>query len=98
MHARVFTLQVIPEKMPEFMQAWHQVILPAAQAQAGWRSAKLLVDRKTGKAVMIGFWETEADEAATRAGSAYAEQQGTALAGLLTAPPAIEHYEVAWEA
>jgi hypothetical protein len=84
--------------MDEFIQAWHKTMLPAAQAQKGWKSGRLLVDRvdrKTGKTIIIGTWETEADALATSTGSAYAERQQQALAGLVSAPPIVEHYEIA---
>jgi len=98
MHARVFSVQVAPEKMDEFIQLWHTAMLPTAQAQPGWRSARLLVDRKASKAVVVGIWETEADALATSTGSAHAEKQRAILGSLLTAPPVVEHYEVAGDA
>jgi heme-degrading monooxygenase HmoA len=84
--------------MDEFIQVWHNSMLPTAQAQKGWNSARLLVDRETGKVIVVGFWETEADALASGAGSAYAEKQRDFLGSLAIVPPAIEHYEVAGEA
>jgi heme-degrading monooxygenase HmoA len=98
MYARHFTIQVKPERMDEFVQLWHSAMLPAAQTQTGWRAARLLVDRKSGKVVIIGFWETEADALASGVGSAYAQKQLTTLGDLATAVPVIEHFEVAGEA
>jgi heme-degrading monooxygenase HmoA len=73
-------------------------MLPNAKSQKGWVSARLLIDRKAGKVVVIGIWETEADALSTGTGSAYADKQREALGKLLTAPPVVEHYEVAGEA
>jgi heme-degrading monooxygenase HmoA len=98
MYARLFTVQVSPDRLDEFIQVWHHAMLPTAQAQKGWNSARLLVDRETGKVIVVGFWETEADALASGAGSAYAEKQRELLGSLATAPPVMEHYEVAGEA
>ena len=98
MHARLFSIQVFPEKMDEFIQLWHNAMLPAAKEQKGWKSARLLVDRKTSKVIVIGLWETEADALASGTGSAHAEKQRAILGSLLTAPPVVEHYEVAGDA
>lgn len=98
MYARLFTIQVLPDRMDEFIQRWHDAMLPLAQQQPGWRSARLLVDRQAGKAVVVGIWESEADAMVSGAGSAYAQQQQALLGDLNTAPPVMEHYEVAGEA
>jgi hypothetical protein len=84
--------------MDEFIRLWHSDMLPTAQAQRGWRSARLLVDRDSGKVVVVGFWETEADAMVSGAGSAYAAKQQELISGLITEPPVMEHYEVAGEA
>jgi heme-degrading monooxygenase HmoA len=95
MIARVFTIQVIPEKMEAFIQRWHDSMLPLAKEQKGWKSARLLVDRQSGKVVIVGMWQTEADALATGAGTAHAEKQRAFLEGLISAPPVIENFEVA---
>jgi heme-degrading monooxygenase HmoA len=98
MTARVFSVQLHSEKVGEFIQLWHEAMLPDARQQKGWKSARLLVDRKSGKAMVVGLWETEADALATSTGSAFAERVRAALASLMAAPPVVEHYEVAGEA
>jgi heme-degrading monooxygenase HmoA len=98
MYARLFTIQVNLERVDEFVQLWHSAMLPTAQAQKGWKAARLLVDRGTGKVVVVGFWETEADALASGTGSAYADKQRAILGDLISTPPVIEHYEVAGEA
>jgi heme-degrading monooxygenase HmoA len=98
MYARTFTVQVSPDKLDDFIHLWHEAMLPAARGQAGWKSARLLVDRKTGKAMVVGIWETEAEAMATGGGSAYAQGQVNRISSLITAPPVVEHYEVAGDA
>jgi len=72
--------------------------MPAARQQKGFKSGRLLVDRKTGKITSVGLWETEADIQASGEGSAYLQEQLAKFASLFTAPPVVEHYEVAVEA
>jgi heme-degrading monooxygenase HmoA len=93
--ARVITIQVIPDKVDEFVNVWHSRMAPNAQKQPGWQSARLLVNRQTGKVLVVGIWTTEAEAQASGTGSEYAERQMALLAGLVTAPPVFEHYEVA---
>jgi heme-degrading monooxygenase HmoA len=83
--------------MDEFVRLWHDAMAPLAQQQPGWRSARLLVDREAGKAVVVGFWESEADAMVSGVGSAYAQEQQALLGDLATEPPKMEHYEVAGE-
>ena len=98
MYARVTTVQVSPDKVNEAIRLWRDSVMPAAKQQKGFKSGRLLVDRKTGRAVSVGLWETEADTQATGEGSAYMQEQLAKFASLFTAPPVIEHYEVAAEA
>ena len=98
MYARVTTVQVSPDKVDEAIRLWRESVMPAAKQQKGFKSGRLLVDRKTGRAVSVGLWETEADTQATGEGSAYMQEQLAKFASLFTAPPVIEHYEVAAEA
>jgi len=98
MYARVTSVQVSPDKVDEAIQLWRDSVMPAAKQQKGFKSGRLLVDRKTGKAVSVGLWEMEADVQATGERSAYMQEQLAKFASLFTAPPVIEHYEVAAEA
>lgn len=97
MYARLFTVRIAPDRMDEFARRWHDAMAPLARQQPGWRSARLLVDREAGKAVVVGLWETEADAMVSGAGSAYAQQQQALLGDLITEPPVMEHYEVVGE-
>ena len=98
MYARVVTAQVSPEKIAEGIQLWQDSVVPAVKAQKGFKSGRLLVNRKTGKIVTVGLWETEADMLATSEGSTFVQEQLAKFASLFTAPPVVEHYEVAAEA
>ena len=95
MHARLLMAQVSPERIDEFVQLWHNQILSTYKGQTGWKSARLLVDRQTGKAILISQWETEAEGLASGAGSAQAQKVHAIIGHLLTGRPVVEHYEVA---
>ncbi len=97
MYARVVTAQVAPDKVDETIQLWQDSVMPAARQQKGFMSGRLLVDRKTGKAIASSLWETQADAQATGEGSAYLQEQLAKFASLFTAPPVVEYYELAAE-
>ena len=97
MYARVITKQFSPDKVDEALRLWRDTALPVAKEQRGFKSGRLLVDRKAGKAISIFLWETEADAKASGEGSAYLQGVLAKFASLLTAPPVIEHYEVVGE-
>ena len=97
MHARLLIAQVAPEKMDEFIQLWQDKILQIHKEQTGWNSSRLLVDRETGKAILISLWEAKAEAQATGTGSAQGQKVHALIGHLLTGRPVVEHYEVAGE-
>ena len=98
MYARVTTTQIAPDKVDEAIRLWRDSVMPAAKQQKGFKSGRLLIYRKTGKGLSVGLWETEADLRATGETSAYLQEQLAKFASFFTAPPVVEHYEVAAEA
>jgi hypothetical protein len=98
MYARLLTAQVSPEKMEEFIQLWHDKILPNYKEQQGWNSARLLVDRETGKAILMSLWETVSEGLASGMGSTQGQKVHAIIGYLLTGRPVLEHYEVAGSA
>ena len=98
MHARLLIAQVSPEKIDELTQLWHDRILAAYKEQNGWKGARLLVDRQTGKAILMSVWEAEAEGRASSMGSAFAQQVHAIIGHLLTGRPVAEHYEIAGDA
>jgi heme-degrading monooxygenase HmoA len=89
---------MLPAKSEEAIRLWEDSVLPAARQQKGFKSARLLVDRKTGKSLSVVMWETSADALATGESSAYLKEQLAKFASLFTAPPIVEQFEVAVEA
>jgi Antibiotic biosynthesis monooxygenase len=65
--ARVVTIHVRLEKMDECLRIFKEVNGPSIAGQPGFDHGHWWVDRTTGKAMSVTFWETEANERASRA-------------------------------
>ena len=98
MYARLLIAQVASEKIDEFIQLWRDKILPIHREQSGWNSTRLLIDRNTGKAILMSLWEAEAERQASGTGSAQGQKVHAIIGHLLAGKPVMEHYEVAGEA
>jgi|WetSurMetagenome_2_1015567.scaffolds.fasta_scaffold610686_1 hypothetical protein len=59
MIARVTKFQARIDRLDEVKKIYDEAIFPAAKAQKGFNSGYLLIDRKTGDCVAIGFWDNE---------------------------------------
>jgi heme-degrading monooxygenase HmoA len=94
MYARLATGSISPAKIDEAVRLWRESVAPSAKQQKGFKSARLLVDRRTGKITSIGFWESETDLQASRGGN---PAQINKYNSLFSSPPAVEQYEVAVE-
>ena len=91
MFARLISMNVKPDRIDKGIQEYNQVI-EKIRGMRGMHGAYLLVDRETGDAASVAFWETLEDmEAAT-------EIVRTTLArdaDDYTSPPKIRTWEVA---
>jgi heme-degrading monooxygenase HmoA len=67
MLARVVIIQVRPEKMDECIRIFRERNAPSIAAQPGFHHGHWWVDRASGRATSVTFWENEADEQASRA-------------------------------
>ncbi len=67
MLARVVTIQVRPEKMDECIAIFKEVNAPSIAVRPGFDHGHWWVDRTSGEATSVTFWENEADEEASRA-------------------------------
>lgn len=93
MFARVMSVQVAPGKAEEAIGIFRDSVIPAAKKQKGFVKLMLLADRKAGKAIIVGLWETEADLRANEA-SGYLQEQTAKFTSVFLAPPVREEYEV----
>lgn len=94
MYARLVTGLIAPDKLDQAIRLWRDSVAPSVKQQKGLKSARLLVERKTGKIASIGLWETEADVQGT---VEWNQGQIAKFAGLFTTAPLVEHYEVVVE-
>ena len=97
MYARIARVQVQPGRTDEATRLFQDSVVPAARQQKGFVRIYLLADASTGKAISIGFWESEADAKANEA-SGYLQEQFAKFGSLFTAPPVVEGYEVSVQA
>jgi heme-degrading monooxygenase HmoA len=67
MLARVVSIQVRPEKMEECISIFKEVNAPSIAVRPGFRHGHWFVDRASGHATSVTFWENEEDEEASRA-------------------------------
>ena len=59
MFARVSTFQIPPGQGEEAIDYIRERVLPGAQEMEGFEGPYLLLDRDSGKALMVGLWESE---------------------------------------
>ena len=67
MRARVVTIRAKPEKMEECISIYKEVNAPSIAQRPGFDHGHWWVDRTSGKATSVTFWENEEDEEASRA-------------------------------
>jgi heme-degrading monooxygenase HmoA len=92
MHARLTTLEGIPDRMDEGVRRIREDVLPQLQQTEGFKGFVALGDRHSGKLIGITFWESEqamaaAEEVGDRSRSATAGAIHDTIAG-------VERYEV----
>ena len=93
MFARLTIVQVNINKMDENIKLYKETVIPTGKSLKGYREAYYLTDRKTGKCISIGFWDSEEDAIASEQSGFYKEQLSK-FKDLFTAPPVREGYEV----
>jgi heme-degrading monooxygenase HmoA len=94
MYARVTLAQLQPGKLDELLQFLGEHVVPAAQAQQGFKGLLLLTDETTNKGLAVALWETEADLVASEASDGYYTVQIARGAHFFAAPPVQETYQV----
>ena len=94
MYARVTLAQLQPDNVDELIQFLRDNVVPAAQAQQGFKGLLLLADDNTNKGIAIALWETEADMVASEASDGYYAVQLARGAQFFAAPPERLAYQV----
>ena len=59
MFARVITMQLKSDKLDEAVSYYKEKLIPTVKSQKGFSSNYLLVDRETGKAISVAFWDSK---------------------------------------
>ncbi|HLF78648.1 MAG TPA: antibiotic biosynthesis monooxygenase [Dehalococcoidia bacterium] len=65
MCARVVSANVEPSRLNEAIELWQTNVAPSARSQAGFRGARLFVNRDSGDVLSMGLWESQAHFEAT---------------------------------
>ena len=94
MYARATLAQLQPGKIDELTRFLRDNVVPAAQAQQGFKGLLLLTDDNTNKGIAVALWETEADLVASEANDGYYTVQLARGARFFAAPPVREAYQV----
>ena len=94
MYARVTLAELQAGKVDELLQFLCDNVVPAAQAQQGFKGLLLLTDEHTNKGIGIGLWETDADMRASESSDGYYTVQLARGAHFFAAPPVRETYQM----
>jgi heme-degrading monooxygenase HmoA len=91
MYARLITVDVQPDKMESFPQAFNERLLPEISREAGFKGLYLMRVPAQSQVRALVLWESEADALASIEGL---RARTPRMADLLVKPPAAETLEV----
>jgi heme-degrading monooxygenase HmoA len=94
MHARMTTIQMDPAKIDQAVSQFEEDDLPMIKGLDGFNGFTMFVDRSSGKAFGISYWDSKEQMDASEQ-SVQDARQRTADTGGASAPPQVEVYEVA---
>lgn len=94
MYARITTTLISPYRMDEAINTIREQVVPAAQQQQGYKGYIMLVDRGTGKSIVITMWEEEGDRDVTGTNSNYYRDAIGQVVPFLTGAPTVEDLEI----
>jgi heme-degrading monooxygenase HmoA len=82
-----------PERLDQTVRQFEEDHLPAIERQSGYSGVVVMLDRASGRAAAVTFWETEAD---MRASDKLADEARAAVEATVQAErePIVDHYEV----
>ena len=93
MHARMVSVQIKTERVDDMVRIWKDLVLPAAQAQPGFKGALVVGDRETGDGFSISLWDSVADMEAGES-SGYYQEQLAKFGDMFAGQPTRKHFEV----
>jgi len=94
MYARIAQVRIQPERVAEATAIYRDEVVPALEAQRGFRGVLLLTQPEIGRGISITLWETEADRTAGEVGGFF-QTQLAHFAGMFTETPVRDAYQVA---
>ena len=94
MFARVVTFKGTPDNVDAGIRYMREQVNPKLAKIAGSKGAYTLVDRKSGKLVVVALWETEKHLLDSFQATASLRANGAKMVGDPN-PPTVEHFEVA---
>jgi heme-degrading monooxygenase HmoA len=94
MHARLSRFGGLdPERVDETVEQFREQALPQLQQQQGFHGITVGVNRRTGQALAITLWETEADMSQSEKLATEAREQAVETAKPAR-EPIVDHYEI----
>ena len=75
MFARLVSGQTGIDKLDSVIQIWKKKDIPLMKPAKGYRGAFLFTDRKTGKAISMTLWDSEADAIADQRSTVHHKQE-----------------------
>jgi hypothetical protein len=94
MFARVVTIQGKPDKVDDAIRFMKEQVNPNLGKMAGSKGTYTLVDRKSGKTVVVALWDTEKNLTDSLPVTAPFRANAAKILGAPN-PPTVEHFEVA---
>jgi heme-degrading monooxygenase HmoA len=93
MFARTAKFQFKTDKLDEAIRLYQHGNIPAVKVQKGFHSIYLLVDRATGNAISVAFWDSKEDMIATEE-SGLTKEWVSKFNDYFIKTPDVERYEV----
>ena len=93
MFARVTTFHVKMHRLEHAVRLYEESVLPAAREQKGYCGASLMTNPKTGKCLVITYWNREEDAVANER-SLYYQEQLIKYVRIFLASPVRDGYEL----
>ena len=94
MYARITTTEMSPYRLDEAINVVQEQVIPAARQQGGFKGYLMLVDRGSGKNIVITLWEEEKDRECTGPNSGYYRDAIGQVVPFLTGAPSVEDLEL----
>ena len=92
MYAKVTNIKFAPGMRTEVVRVAHG-LAPLLRGQRGFEGLQVLTDTDAGEAIIVSFWETEADAEASEARPSYIGQMSM-MSSFLSEPLLPRTYEV----